>query len=61
MASGADPVERPPKPLKLFAEGPSGSQEAPWIQSGHVYAFVVRDLNGNEIARDRLDLRRFRR
>jgi hypothetical protein len=49
------------QPPKLFAEGPSGVQEAPWIESGHLYVFVVRDLNGNEIARDRLDLRRGRR
>jgi len=49
------------EPLKLFAEGASGSQAAPWIESGHVYNFVVHSLNGNEIARDRLDLRRLRR
>jgi hypothetical protein len=49
------------EPMKLFAEGASGSQEAPWIQSGHVYTFVVHNQNGNEIARDRLDLRRIRR
>jgi hypothetical protein len=49
------------EPMKLFAEGASGSQAAPWIESGHSYLFVARDLNGNEIARDRLDLRRFRR
>jgi len=49
------------EPMKLFAEGPSGSQQAPWIESGHSYTFIVRDLNGNGIAQDRLDLRRFRR
>jgi hypothetical protein len=49
------------EPLKLFAEGASGSQAAPWIQSGHSYQFIVQDLNGNEITRDRLDLRRSRR
>jgi len=49
------------EPMKLFAEGTSGSQNAPWIQNGHVYTFVARDMNGNEIARDQLDLRRFRR
>ena len=49
------------EPLKLFAEGASGNQPAPWIESGHSYQFIVRDLNGNEITRDRLDLRRFRR
>lgn len=42
---------------QLFAEGPSGTQPAPWIQTGHVYMFVLEDLNGNEIARERLDLR----
>ena len=49
------------EPLKLFAEGASGNQPAPWIESGHSYQFIVRDVNGNEITRDRLDLRRFRR
>jgi len=49
------------EPLKLFAEGASGNQPAPWIESGHSYQFIVQDLNGNEITRDRLDLRRFRR
>jgi len=47
--------------MQLFAEGGSGVQEAPWINSGHLYVFIVRDLNGNEMARDRLDLRRNRR
>jgi hypothetical protein len=42
---------------QLFAEGQSGSQYAQWITPGHVYVFVVEDMNGNEIARDRLDLR----
>ena len=49
------------EPWKLFAEGASGSQPAPWIQSGHSYQFIVQDMNGNEITRDRLDLTRFRR
>ena len=49
------------EPTKLFAEGASGSQAAPWIESGHLYTFMVRDLNGNEVARDRLDLRQRRR
>ena len=44
-------------PVQLFAEGPSGTQQAPWIESGHIYVFMLRDQNGNEIARDRLDLR----
>ena len=46
---------------KLFAAGPSGTQAAPWIEDGHVYTFVLRDAKGNEIARDRLDLRSSRR
>jgi hypothetical protein len=45
------------EPLKLFAEGQSGNQEAPWILSGNVYTFVMQDMNGNEMARDRIDLR----
>jgi hypothetical protein len=45
------------EPRKLFAEGQSGTQSASWIQSGHLYVFSVEDSNGNEIARDRLDLR----
>jgi hypothetical protein len=42
---------------RLFAEGASGTQQAPWIESGHLYVFMLRDQNGNEIARDQLDLR----
>jgi hypothetical protein len=44
-------------PRQLFASGDSGTQLAPWIQNGHVYVFTVEDLNGREVARDRLDLR----
>jgi hypothetical protein len=47
-------------PSMLFAEGPSGTQAAPWIEPGHVYLFILRDMNGNELARDRLDTRRYR-
>lgn len=47
-------------PNQLFAEAPSGTQAAPWIEPGHVYLFVLRDMNGNELARDRLDTRRYR-
>jgi len=47
-------------PVQLFAEGASGTQVASWIEPGHVYVFMLRDANGNEIARDRLDLRRNR-
>lgn len=42
---------------KLFASGRSGTQEAPWITPGHVYVFMLRDARGNEVARDRQDLR----
>jgi len=45
------------KARQLFAEGQTGVQEAPWIVRGHNYVFVVEDLNGNELARDVLDLR----
>jgi hypothetical protein len=47
-------------PTQLFAEAPSGTQAAPWIEPGHVYLFILRDMNGNELARDRLDTRRYR-
>jgi hypothetical protein len=53
-------VQADNEPLKLFAEGPSGTQEAPWILNGHVYTFIMQDVNGNELARDRIDLRRRR-
>lgn len=46
---------------KLFAAGQAGTQAAPWIMQGHLYVFVLRDANGNEIARDQLDLRYFNR
>jgi hypothetical protein len=46
--------------VQLFAEGPSGNEMAPWIEPGHVYLFVLRDMNGNELARDRLDTRQYR-
>jgi hypothetical protein len=42
---------------KLFASGTSGTQAAPWITSGHLYVFVLRDAYGNEVARDEQDLR----
>jgi hypothetical protein len=45
------------QPLKLFAEGQTGTQAAHWIEPGHVYVFIMQDLSGKEIARDRLDLR----
>jgi len=45
-------------PMQLFAQAASGTQLANWIQPGHVYVFVVRDANGNQLAQDRLDLRR---
>jgi len=40
------------EPFKLFAEGRTGIQSAPWMGPGHRYLFVLQDLNGNEIARD---------
>jgi len=46
------------KPEALFASGPSGTQGAPWISQGHFYVFVLRDQNGNELARTQVDLRR---
>jgi hypothetical protein len=49
------------EPFKLFAEGRSGIQGAPWIEPGHRYLVVLQDLNGNEIARDVVDLRRSNR
>jgi hypothetical protein len=42
---------------KLFASGPSGTQDAPWMTEGHRYLFVLKDANGNEIARDTEDTR----
>jgi len=45
-------------PVQLFAEAPSGTQAAPWIEQGHVYVFMLRDMSGREISRDVLDLRR---
>jgi len=42
---------------KLFAAGQTGTLQAPWISQGHLYVFVLRDANGNEIARDQQDLR----
>jgi hypothetical protein len=43
---------------RLFAQGPSGRQDAPWIAPGHRYVFVLQDRYGNEIARDQVYLRR---
>jgi len=45
------------KPEQVFAEGRTGSQGAPWIEQGHQFVFILRDLNGNELARQQLDLR----
>jgi hypothetical protein len=44
-------------PPAFFAAGASGIQGAPWMTEGHVYTFILQDANGNEIARDQLDLR----
>ena len=46
------------KPEKLFASSTSGTQGAPWMTKGHLYVFVLRDQNGNELARSQVDLRR---
>lgn len=42
---------------QLFAEGRSGTQGAPWITQGHLYDFILRDVNGTELARNQIDLR----
>jgi hypothetical protein len=42
---------------RLFASGQSGTENAPWMQSGHMYVFILQDANGNEIGRTALDLR----
>jgi len=42
---------------KLFASGASGVQQAPWINPGHIYTFILTDPNGKELARDQRDLR----
>lgn len=44
-------------PERLFSVGPSGTQGVPWISEGHLYVFVLRDIGGTELARDRMDLR----
>jgi len=44
-------------PVRRFASGQSGTLEAPWITPGHVYLFALTDVNGTEIATDRLDTR----
>src|SRR5262249_7686454 len=41
----------------FFAAGPGGTQGAPWMTEGHLYTFILQDANGNELARDQLDLR----
>ena len=47
------------KPAQPFAEAPAGSQSqmAPWITRGHLYVFILRDMNGSELAREVVDLR----
>ena len=47
-------------PRQLFAAGASGTQPAPWMTSGHLYVFVLKDSNGNEIASEQNDLRQTR-
>ena len=43
--------------LRLFGSGQTGVENAPWMQSGHMYTFILRDANGNEIGRTVRDLR----
>jgi hypothetical protein len=50
-------VQMDNEPPKLFASGISGTQAAPWIGQGHVYTFILQGGNGNELARDQVDLR----
>jgi len=47
------------KPEQLFASSPNGSgtQAATWISRGHFYVFILRDQNGNELARSQIDMR----
>ncbi len=57
-------VQMDNQPLQLFAHGQSGVQNAYWMNPGHVYVFILKDAYGNEIARDRRDMRnsyRYRR
>jgi hypothetical protein len=41
----------------LFARGSAGIQAAPWMERGHVYTFILKDADGNEITRYTQDLR----
>jgi hypothetical protein len=41
----------------LFGSGQTGQENAPWMQRGHLYTFILQDVNGNEIARTTRDLR----
>jgi len=50
-------VQEDNRPETLFAQGRSGVQAAPWIQRGHLYNFILRDLNGNELARTQVNMR----
>jgi hypothetical protein len=42
---------------QLFAEGATGTQIANWMEQGHRYTFIMRDMNGREIGRQTADLR----
>src|SRR3974390_3397363 len=33
----------------FFASGSAGVQGAPWMTEGHVYTFILQDVNGSEI------------
>jgi hypothetical protein len=50
-------VQEDSRAPRFFAEGQSGHQSAPWISNGHLYVFVMRDVRGNEVTREQLDLR----
>jgi hypothetical protein len=45
------------QPAKLFAEGKSGRQSASWMEHGHTYTFILRDIDGRELARDQANMR----
>jgi hypothetical protein len=42
---------------QLFGSGQRGIEPAPWMQQGHIYTFILQDVNGTEIARTARDLR----
>ena len=42
---------------RLFGSGENRVENAPWMQSGHLYTFILQDANGNEIGRTTRDMR----